>query len=135
MAGGAMVSQLCVHPEISTLGIDLVYMRKNRKTSGTLQQLEGPKHVTSRTSTSAPSYAIWIDDCMSSGASSVVGKETLKRDYNIDVKACVYLIDRCVDRVNMPEKRLAIISNALRGVDIYATYDMGDIEKEIAREK
>ena len=132
MAGGVMVSQLCVHPHISELGVDLVYMRKQRKTSGTCQQLEGPKHITSRNQSSPLAYAIWIDDCMSSGSSSVEGKKTLKRDYNIDVKACVYLIDRHIDRASMSADRLANIFTALRGVEIYAMFDMDDITKEIA---
>ena len=135
MAGGAMVSQLCTSDFSSRVDdVEFVYMRKKRKTSGTLQQLEGPQSITSRDAKSTPMHAIWIDDCLSSGGSSVEGLNILKRDYNIDVKAMLFLIDRHEDRMKVSESRLISNFKALRDVFVCSIYDMSDIAKVIASE-
>lgn len=53
VGGGIMAGQCAAlaavsHPEICQR-CDFAYMRKKRKTSGTLQQLEAPSHITQRT--------------------------------------------------------------------------------------
>ena len=134
MAGGAMVSQLCTSDVSSRVDVEFVYMRKKRKTSGTLQQLEGPQSITSRDAKSTPMHAIWIDDCLSSGGSSVEGLNILRRDYNIQIKAMLFLIDRHEDRMKVCESRLISNFKALRDVFVCSIYDMSNIAKVIASE-
>jgi len=70
MAGGVVVGQLAALPHSHPLHewADYVYVRKAAKSSGTKQRLEGPNRFTTRTSASEPLRAIWVDDCMSTGA-------------------------------------------------------------------
>ena len=102
---------------------------------GTCQQLEGPTSVTSRNRKSKPIQCIWIDDCLSSGGSSVEGLEILKRDYNIDVTAMVFLIDRYEDRMKMTESRLISNFKVLKNIFVCSVYDMSQISKVIERNK
>ena len=53
MAGGIIAGQLASanNKDLNKLG-DFVYIRKEKKTSGTCQQLEGPNFITKRTSDS-----------------------------------------------------------------------------------
>ena len=102
MAGGTLVSQICTrwtqHDCARSGPLTFVYMRKERKQSGTLQQLEGPQEATSRTPASPPAPGIWVDDVLSTGRSLSKGAALLKRDYNIDVIAALFIVDRKGDR-------------------------------------
>lgn len=105
-AGGMLVAQLAAS-ENSALRdhFDFLYMRKNRKTTGTAQQLEGPQRFTSRTADSPRLVAVWVDDCNSTGSSLCEGIQTLLEDYNIDVRCALYLVDRSADRVGLEKSR------------------------------
>lgn len=104
------VRRLRVHEvRISSLNI---IRRKHRKSSGTKQQLEGTKEYTSRTPQSSriggmESFAkikvtvIWVDDTISTGESLRLGAKTLLEDYNMEVRAAYYLVDRSADRKNL----------------------------------
>jgi orotate phosphoribosyltransferase len=106
VAGGMLVSQLAcaVHPELSTM-YDFCYMRKTKKTTGTAQQLEGLKMFTERTPQSPPLKTVWVDDVNSTGSSLTAGIETLLADYNMDVVAAVYVVDRSQDREALPAEK------------------------------
>lgn len=106
VAGGMMVSQFAAagHPELNNK-FDFVYMRKERKKSGTVQQLEGPKKITERTPESTPIKAVWIDDVNSTGSSLYDGIMTLQTDYNMHVTHAVYLVDRSADRASLVPER------------------------------
>ena len=134
MAGGVMVSQLCCSEFASRTDCEFVYMRKKRKTSGTCQQLEGPQAITKRDGSSSRMHAIWIDDCLSSGGSSVEGLDILKRDYNIEIVGMLFLIDRHEDRKKVSETRLISNFTALRNVFVCSVYDMTDISRVIKSE-
>jgi orotate phosphoribosyltransferase len=71
MAGGVMAGQCTAivsmtHPQMMEQ-CDFVYCRKTKKTSGTMQQLEGPSFITGRTPESEMIEAVWLDDANSSG--------------------------------------------------------------------
>jgi orotate phosphoribosyltransferase len=106
VAGGMLVSQLAAAANTRLLEVcDFIYMRKNRKTTGTAQQLEAMQVFTSRTPTSAKLKAIWVDDCNSTGSSLCEGIVTLQEDYNIDVVQALYIVDRSHDRKDLPNAR------------------------------
>ncbi len=69
--------------------MQFVYVRKERKRSGTRKQLEG------RYTCGMP--AIWIDDTFSTGASLRDGVALLRGE-GLAVVAAVYLVDRNTDR-------------------------------------
>ena len=99
MAGGVMVGQLVSNPTNSLpVTVSFCYLRKDRKQSGTRQQLEGPSSLTCRTPTSEPIDAIWVDDVISTGGSLRTGAELLKNDYNMNVVGALFLVDRSKDR-------------------------------------
>ena len=106
VAGGMMVSQFAStgNKELNSK-FDFVYMRKERKKSGTAQQLEGPKWITERTPESPPIKAVWVDDVNSTGSSLYEGITILQKDYNMLVSHAVYLVDRSPDRANLPPER------------------------------
>ena len=62
MAGGVMVGQCAALAALTHAhllpAVDFVYLRKKRKSSGTMQQLEGPNHISSRTPASPPLSAV-----------------------------------------------------------------------------
>lgn len=106
--------------------VDYCYVRKSRKSTGTQQQLEGPQEFTSRTKDSPVLYAIWLDDALSTGTSLLEGIEMLKQDYNIQVVAALYLVDRSVDRANLKEQKLA--NPVFDNVQLFAAYDLAFID-------
>ena len=100
-AGGILVSQLCHswnEQDEQLTPLNFIYLRKKRKTTGTEQQLEGPSFITNRTSKSALAYGIWLDDIVSTGNSLLQGKRLLRKEYNINVAAAIFLVDRSADR-------------------------------------
>lgn len=106
VAGGMVVAQLAAKddPELNKL-YDFVYMRKNRKTSGTAQQLEATQAYTSRTPESPAMKTLWIDDVNSTGSSLCDGIKILQEDYNMIVTTALYVVDRSVDRANLELSR------------------------------
>jgi len=128
MAGGIMVGQCAAmapltHPAI-TEWCEFVYCRKDRKTSGTCQQLEGPTHITTRTPESPAVKGVWLDDCMSSGGSMRDGVNLLKADYNINMIGSLYLADRSRDRTEIAEARLGMAHPSCKDMDNTALYDL-----------
>jgi len=128
MAGGVMVGQCAAvapltHPTISDW-CEFVYCRKDRKTSGTCQQLEAATHITDRKPDSDPVKAVFMDDCMSSGGSMRDAVVLLKTDYNIDVIGSLYLADRSRDRIPLPEGRLGLTHPSCQGMDNTALFDL-----------
>ena len=72
VGGGVMVAQCAAaaaisHPDVAS-NCDFAYMRKKRKTSGTLQQLEAPPHITARSPESPALDAVWLDETNSTGS-------------------------------------------------------------------
>lgn len=135
MAGGVMVGQLASSPQADSLDCEFVYVRKARKLTGTMQQLEGPKVLTNRNPSSPPMNGIILDDCLSSGQSAADLVKVLKRDYNINVVAMLFLVDRHVDRRSLQDERLDSIFSQVSGVRIYSIYDMDDISHAIKVDK
>ena len=79
MAGGALVAQLAAvcgergnHTPRALPWCDFAYLRKQRKSSGAKQQLEGPASITERTPCSVPRHAVIVDDALSTGTSLLV---------------------------------------------------------------
>ena len=72
-------SWACSSSQVNSLRF--AYCRKKRKTSGTLQQLEAPTAITSRTPSSPPLKALWLDDANSTGSSLRDGVKLLKVRY------------------------------------------------------
>lgn len=137
MAGGVMVGQcaaLCkiTHPDMLDW-CDFVYMRKERKKSGTLQQLEGPNHITSRTPDSPVQPAVWLDDANSTGGSLRDGVKEMKASYNVEVRGAVYLVDRAADRATLPAAKLGMADPAVENVEVLALFDLADVDKNIVR--
>ena len=94
-----MVGQLVASPSNSLPPtVSFCYLRKDRKKSGTKQQLEGPGVLTTRTPTSEPIDCIWVDDVISTGGSLRDGAKLLKNDYNMNVVGALFLVDRSKDR-------------------------------------
>ena len=107
LAGGMLVSQLVASMNPALIAkFDFVYMRKQKKSTGTAQQLEGLKKFTEREPSSPPMSAIWIDDVNSTGSSLTAGVETLAEDYNIQVKLALYVVDRSADRANLDASKM-----------------------------
>jgi len=132
MAGGVLAAQLATDPIGSSLDIDYFYIRKNRKKSGTLQQLEGAKHITERTSLSPSIDCVWVDDCISTGSSAAEGIAMLKKDYNINVKAMLFLVDRSTDRKNISDAKLKSMFGHFRDVALYSIYDLSHVVKAVS---
>lgn len=137
VAGGMLVSQLvcAANPELNAK-FDFVYMRKNRKSTGTAQQLEGLKMFTERTPQSAPMKAIWVDDVNSTGSSLTAGIETLEEDYNIHVCLALYVVDRSADRQSLaPEKMFYAKPRYTEGkTRVVALMDLAEIDPLVPRE-
>lgn len=131
MGGGVMSSQCVAVAPLTHKHMlqwcDFAYMRKKRKESGTLQQIEAPNHITSRTPSSPAMKAVWLDECNSTGSELLKNVKVLKEEYNIEVVGAVYLVDRSRDRKNLPLERLRMADSALRQVEVLALYDLEDI--------
>lgn len=139
VAGGIMVGQCATlaavtHPDMLSW-CDFVYCRKSRKSTGTVQQLEGPNHITSRTPESPPWDAVWLDDANSSGSSLRDGVQLMKKDYNINVIGAVYLVDRSRDRTKLPIEKLGMADPSVRPVQALALYDLEEVDVRIARKR
>jgi orotate phosphoribosyltransferase len=135
-AGGMVVTQL-----VATFGaqlaphFDFVFMRKEKKKSGTGQQLEAVPSITERTAQSAPLRAIWVDDANSTGSSLAGGIDTLRADYNIVVEAALYVCDRSADRANLAPERMffarpQFVSGAVK---VFALCDLTEVDAEVAK--
>jgi orotate phosphoribosyltransferase len=136
VAGGMLVSQLAsANNKDLNERADFVYMRKKKKSTGTRQQLEGPQRFTSRNANSPLLKAVWIDDSLSTGASMLEGMQLLKEHYNIQVVAALYLVDRSEDRKNIPDSQQKLADKTIDDVDIYAIYDLQDIDQLINKRK
>ena len=129
MAGGIVAGQLASagNNDLNQL-VDFVYIRKERKTSGTCQQLEGPNFITQRTSNSQVVKGIWVDDANSTGSSLMAGIKMLKAQYNIEVTHALYLVDRFQDREQLPDERQYFTSPVFSKVDIKALYDLEQVD-------
>lgn len=132
VAGGMMVSQLAVCAPAEVMKrFDFVYMRKSKKTTGTAQQLEGMTKFTSRTPASEALKTVWIDDVNSTGSSLCEGIITLKADYNMDVIAAIYLVDRSKDRQGLEPARqkLSDAQFVTKATTVHALMELDDIDK------
>ena len=130
MAGGILAAQLASAniEDLNQLG-DFVYIRKERKTSGTCQQLEGPNFITARTSDSPVVTGVWVDDANSTGSSLQAGIKMLKAQYNIDINHALYLVDRFQDRQSLPDQKQYLASALFDGVEIKALYDLEQVDR------
>lgn len=137
MGGGVMAGQCCAVAPLThnylLSRLDFAYMRKQRKESGTLQQLEAPNHITSRTPESPAVNAIWLDECNSSGAELLKNVTLLKREYNIDVIGAVYLVDRSRDRKELAIEKLHMAHPTLAKVKVLALFDLEQIDPLITK--
>eukprot|EP00762_Andalucia_godoyi_P005864 ANDGO_07008.mRNA.1 Orotate phosphoribosyltransferase len=129
VAGGVLVSQLAASVSSPLHSwCDFCYVRKSRKSTGTQQQLEGPKELTERTSFSPAIKGIWLDDTLSTGSSLLEGVRLLKRDYNVEVVGAVYLVDRDRDRASLPLERQWLLHKEVEHVVIAAVYSLEQID-------
>eukprot|EP00760_Papus_ankaliazontas_P005377 PhM_4_TR12529/c0_g1_i1/m.100957/K00762/pyrE; orotate phosphoribosyltransferase len=135
-AGGMIAAQLAVAAPVTLPNADYIYMRKKKKESGTGQQLEATSQYTSRTSESPALKAIWVDDANSTGSSLLEGVATLKADYNIDVVAALYLVDRSIDRQSLPDERQKLARQDVKDkLLITAIYDLAEIDAAVSTKK
>lgn len=136
VGGGMLVSQLaCTGDDRLNSKFEFVFMRKNRKTTGTAQQLEGKQKFTTRNRESAPLNCIWLDDTNSTGSSLCDGCNVLSEDYNMHVIGAFYVVDRSVDRANLEEKRQKLsderfVSGQTR---IFALMDLSEVDELITK--
>eukprot|EP01006_Ploeotia_vitrea_P029049 TRINITY_DN61661_c0_g1_i1.p2 TRINITY_DN61661_c0_g1~~TRINITY_DN61661_c0_g1_i1.p2 ORF type:complete len:489 (-),score=70.06 TRINITY_DN61661_c0_g1_i1:1787-3193(-) len=129
VAGGMLACQLgAANGDLDKI-CDYVYVRKEPKTTGTCQQLEGPQVYTSRKPISPEIKAIWVDDCNSTGGSLVEGVRVLKEGYNIVVTHALYLVDRTKDRQNLPPEKQRLNDPLVANVDIKALYDLDQVDQ------
>jgi len=136
VAGGMLACQLAsANNEALNAISDFVYVRKDRKLTGTRQQLEGPQKFTSRTPDSPPLKALWIDDALSTGSSMLEGISMLKEDYNIEVVAALYLVDRSDDRLNLPDSQQKLACEKFNNIHIKAIYDLKDVDEIVEKRK
>lgn len=134
MAGGILASQLVAanHVGLNSLA-DFVYIRKEKKTSGTLQQLEGPNFITKRTPDSPPVFGVWVDDANSTGSSLKEGIKMLKREYNIIVTHALYLVDRQPDREGLPDEKQHLADPIFETIDVKAIFDLQQVDALIPK--
>lgn len=129
VAGGILVSQLAAsRSQLVPLSVQYCYMRKERKTTGTAQLLEGPQALTRRTPESPPLSAIWLDDTLSTGSSLLHAVVQLWDQFRIRVVAAVYLVDRAEDRCLLPKQSQYLADKALSGVWISAVFSLQEID-------
>mmetsp|Transcript_15558 Transcript_15558/g.33798 ORF Transcript_15558/g.33798 Transcript_15558/m.33798 type:complete len:240 (-) Transcript_15558:53-772(-) len=137
MAGGVMVGQATAvapitHPHMLEW-CDFVYCRKDRKKTGTVQQLEGPQFIVDRKPDSPAQPAIFLDDALSSGGSMRDAVKLLKDDYNIDVVGAIYLVDRSKDRTSLAAEKMGMADDCLRDVQVTALYDLAQVDAKVPR--
>ena len=108
--------------------MDLVYIRKERKTSGTRQQLEGPNHITKRSPDSSVVKGVWLDNVNSTGSSLKAGVEMLKAQYNIKATHAFYRVDRYQDRQKLAGSRQHLASPLFDDVEIKSLYNLEQVE-------
>jgi len=124
------VSQLCsANDELLNSWADYVYIRKERKNSGTKQQLEGPQFITSRTSESPKMYAVWVDDALSTGSSMTDGSKMLLQEYNIEVVGALYLVDRSADRRKLALEYQYLSHNMYDTMPILSIFDVEEVDE------
>ena len=129
MAGGIITGQLAsAQPRELNQLADFVYIRKEKKTSGTCQQLEGPNFITKRTPNSQVAKGVWVDDVNSTGSSLKVGIKMLKALHNIEVTHAFYLVDRFQDRQSLSDEKQHLAS---LDVKIIALYDLEQVDQLI----
>ncbi|EFC42080.1 predicted protein [Naegleria gruberi] len=144
LAGGMLVSQFAAYA--STLhekqgsktvyeAYDFLYIRKNRKSTGTCQQLEGEQKFTERKPDSPLLHAVWVDDALSTGSSLLDGIKMLKEDYNIEVKAALYLVDRSKDRLSLPDEKQKLADPTFENIELYSIFDLHDVDAKIEENK
>ena len=134
VAGGMLVCQLATwHCPALHQHYDFVYMRKQRKMTGTAQQLEGAQKYTSRTPTSPNVKCVWIDDVNSTGSSLTEGIVTLQEDYNMTVTTALYFVDRSADRAALePQKMKYAHPHFVAGhTKIRAIMDLKEIDARV----
>lgn len=128
MAGGVMVGQCAALAALTHAHLldafDFVYLRKTRKSSGTMQQLEGPNHITSRTPSSPALRAVFLDDALSSGASLRDAAMLMARDYNVHILGAIYLVDRPVDRAACLRTEAWLARPEVDGAYVVALFDL-----------
>ncbi|KAL9651728.1 hypothetical protein ABK040_009342 [Willaertia magna] len=134
LAGGMLVSQFAacsiLHPKLHE-NFDFLYIRKSKKTTGTMQQLEGIQKYTSRGPNSPVIYAVWVDDALSTGTSLLEGIQLLKNHYNIEVRAALYLVDRSEDRKNLSEEKQKLADPIFENIDVCSVYDLSEVDAQI----
>jgi len=133
VGGGVMVAQCTALAPVAHKDVvdccDFAYMRKEKKKSGTLQQMEAPNHITSRTPESLPMLAIWLDEANSTGSELLKNVQLLKTEYNVEVVGAIFLVDRARDRTNLPVDRLRMAHPDLKDVEAIALYDLEDVDR------
>ncbi|KAG2387220.1 hypothetical protein C9374_001552 [Naegleria lovaniensis] len=144
LAGGMLVSQFAavastLHEKQGSKTVyeayDFLYVRKSRKSTGTCQQLEGEQKFTSRTPDSPVIYGVWVDDALSTGTSLLEGINMLKNDYNIEIKAALYLVDRSQDRKDLPPEKQKLADPIFSQVEIFSVFDLEDVDQRIEQKK
>eukprot|EP01126_Amoeba_proteus_P023022 TRINITY_DN23178_c0_g1_i1.p1 TRINITY_DN23178_c0_g1~~TRINITY_DN23178_c0_g1_i1.p1 ORF type:complete len:284 (+),score=63.24 TRINITY_DN23178_c0_g1_i1:79-930(+) len=133
VSGGILVSQLATSgDEELESWVEFVYMRKQKKGTGTRQQIEGIESVTNRNPDSPPISVIWIDDVMSTGKSLLDGISLLKSEYNMIARCAIFLVDRSSDRTLITDhNKMALASPEFRNFPIFAVYDLSEIAEKI----
>merc|ERR1719277_1994762 len=139
MAGGVIVGQCAAlaaltHPDMLEW-CDFVYCRKEKKKSGTNQQLEGPQFIVDRRPDSPSLNAVFLDDALSSGGSLRDGAVLLKGDYNIELVGAIYLFDRSKDRATLPPAKLGTAAPELRTTKVLAHFDMDAVDPLVPRKR
>lgn len=136
VAGGMLVSQMAAASDSSLNDwMDFVYVRKDRKSTGTQQQLEGPQKFTSRTPNSPILYGVWLDDSLSTGMSMCDGIDMLREQYNIHIVAALYLVDRSKDRQDLPPEKQELMRLDFDTFVLRAVYDLQEVDQRINRNK
>eukprot|EP00993_Chasmostoma_nieuportense_P003376 NODE_4098_length_840_cov_103.096774_g3940_i0.p1 GENE.NODE_4098_length_840_cov_103.096774_g3940_i0~~NODE_4098_length_840_cov_103.096774_g3940_i0.p1 ORF type:complete len:244 (-),score=49.69 NODE_4098_length_840_cov_103.096774_g3940_i0:46-777(-) len=131
MAGGILAAQLASAQTVLDEVADYIYIRKDKKTTGTAQQLEGPQIITSRTRSSPPIKGVWVDDAMSTGSSMKAGVELLRDDYNIVVTHALYLVDRTNDRADLPPERQHLADPIFDNIQLRAIFDLCQVDRHV----
>jgi len=135
VGGGIMVSQCAATASSTHTNVynncDFAYMRKNKKKTGTKQQLESLAKITKRTPESTELYAVWLDEVNSTGNELLKNVNLLKSDYNITVIAAIFIVDRSADRTNISPSARKMADKALANVNCTAFYDLQPIHEII----
>eukprot|EP00667_Euglena_gracilis_P020410 EG_transcript_22106 len=134
MAGGILAGQLAA-ANIAKLNerCDFIYIRKEQKSTGTRQKLEGPNVYTRRTANSPPINGVWVDDANSTGSSLKEGAMMLKEMYNINITHALYLVDRFQDRADLPIEKQHMTHEIFDNIEVKAIYDLEQVDDFIAK--